>query len=66
MEKETKRKDGSKKHVEECKKRLLLLKRQRDDLVEELDELFKDILSGRKKLKVYKQFKMYNVSAYKR
>lgn len=66
MEEETKRKDVSKKHTKECKKKLLILKRQKDDLVEELDKLFKDILSSKKKLKVYKQFKMYNIPAYKR
>ena len=66
MEEETKRKDASKKHAAECKKKLLILKRQRDDLVEELDELFKDILSGKKRLRVYKQFKMYNLPEYKK
>lgn len=66
MEEETKRKDVSKKHIEECKKKLLILKRQRNDLVKELDELFKDILSGKKKLKVYKQFKMYNLPEYRK
>ena len=66
MEKETKRKDVSKKHVEECKKRLLVLKRQKDDLVKELDKLFQDVLKGKKRLKVYKQFKMYNLPKYKR
>ncbi len=66
MKEEIERKDVSKKHIEECKKKLLILKRQRDDLVEELDGLFKDILSGKKKLRVYKQFKMYNLPEYKR
>jgi len=66
MEEETKRKDVSKKHIEECKEKLLILKRQRNDLVKELDELFKEILSGKKRLKVYKQFKMYNLSKYRK
>lgn len=66
MEEETKRKGVSQEHIEECKKKLLILKRQRNDLVEELDELFKDILTGKKKLKVYKQFKMYNLPEYRR
>lgn len=66
MEEETKRKDVSKKHIEEYKKKLLILKKQRNDLVKELDELFKDILSGKKKLKVYKQFKMYDLPEYRK
>ena len=66
MEEETKRRDVSKKHIRECKEKLLILKRQRDDLTKELDELFKDILAGKKKLKVYKQFKMYNLPEYRK
>ncbi|MBU4561324.1 DUF4254 domain-containing protein [bacterium] len=66
MGEETERRDVSQEHIKECKKRLLILKRQRDDLVEELDKLFQDVLKGKKKLKVYKQFKMYNLSKYRR
>ena len=66
MEEETRRKDVSKKHIAECKEKLLILKRQRDDLTKELDELFQDILYRKKKLKVYKQFKMYNLPKYRK
>ena len=66
MAEETKREDAPTKHIKECKNKLLILKSQRDDLVEELDKLFKDILSGERKLKVYRQFKMYNLSRYKK
>lgn len=66
MEEETKRKDVSKKHIKECEKKLSILKRQRNDLVDELDALFRDVLKGKQKLKVYKQFKMYNLPKYKR
>lgn len=65
MKEETERRNVPKKHIEECKKRLLILKRQRDDLMEELDKLFQDVLKGKKKLKVYKQFKMYNLPEYR-
>ena len=66
MEEEAKRRDISKKHIEECKKKLSILKRQRNDLVKELDKLFQDVLKGKKNLRVYKQFKMYNRPEYKR
>ena len=66
MEDETEKRGVSKEHIKDCKEKLLILKRQRDDLVEELDELFRDILSEKKKLKIYKQFKMYNLPEYKR
>ena len=66
MEEETKRRDVSWEHIKRCEKRLLILKRQRDDLVEELDKLFQDVLKGKKSLKVYKQFKMYNLPEYRK
>lgn len=66
MEEETKRKDVSQEHIEDWKEKLLILKRQRDDLVEELDKLFQDVLEGKKELRVYKQFKMYNLPEYKK
>ena len=43
-----------------CRSRLEVLKLQRDDLKKELDRLFKDVLSEKVKLKIYRQFKMYN------
>jgi hypothetical protein len=33
---------------------------QQDDLSNSIDELLSDIESGRKKMKVYRQMKMYN------
>jgi hypothetical protein len=66
MEEETKRNSVSKRHIRACREKLLILKRQRDDLMEELDELLAGLLSGKKKLKIYRQFKMYNLPEYKR
>ena len=54
------RKDVGPGHKELCRRRLGVLRRQRDDLREELSTLFRDVLSGKTKLKIYRQFKMYN------
>ena len=40
--------------------RLEILARQQHDLAQSLTELIDDIFSGRKRLEVYRQFKMYN------
>jgi hypothetical protein len=54
------RKDAGPEHKELCQRRLEVLRRQRNDLSEELSTLFKDVVSGKTKLKIYRQFKMYN------
>jgi len=54
------RADVGPEHKELCRRRLEVLRRQRDDLCEELSTLFKDVVSGKTKLKIYRQFKMYN------
>ena len=40
--------------------RLEILARQQHDLAQALMELLDDIFAGRKRLEVYRQFKMYN------
>lgn len=65
MEEQIHRQDVPLDHIEECRQKLAILTLQRDDLVAELDQLFQDILSGKKQLKVYRQFKMYNDPKYK-
>jgi cell division protein FtsB len=47
-------------HVAKVKTRLAVLRQQRSDLSASLEELLADIFAGRKRLKVYHQFKMYN------
>ena len=54
------RTDVGPEHKELCRKRLEVLRRQNDDLKAELTELYGDVLSGEVKLKIYRQFKMYN------
>jgi len=54
------RRDVGHAHKELCRRRLQVLRRQRDDLKAELSTLFADVLNGKAKLKIYRQFKMYN------
>jgi len=49
----------------QCRGKLEVLTRQRDDLAEELATLLADISSGRVVPRVYRQFKMYNDPAYR-
>jgi hypothetical protein len=60
MHEETKRIDVNFNYTEICKKKLKILKQQRDDLAFCLKELFHELFSGEKRIKVYYQFKMYN------
>jgi len=47
-------------HAERNQERLGLLTEQRDDLVGCLDQLWAEVLAGRRRFKVYRQLKMYN------
>ena len=60
MDEEYRREDASEDHKNSCKKKLDILLEQRKDLAEAIDELLNDISAGDKKIKVYKQMKMYN------
>ncbi len=60
MEQETKRSDASDEHIKSCQAKLDVLLTQRVDLSTAIDELLDDIKAGRKKMKLYKQMKMYN------
>jgi len=65
MKEQTNRKNVDKTHIKECCAKLQILNQQQDDLIQELDKLFEDIVLGKKQLKVYRQFKMYNDPKYK-
>jgi len=65
MEEQIHRQDVPPSHLEECRQKLSILTLQRDDLVAELDQLFQEVLSGKRRLKVYHQFKMYNDPKYR-
>ena len=60
MDEESKREDVSEKHRNNCQAKLDVLLDQKTDLSESINQLLEDISSGQKKMKVYKQMKMYN------
>ena len=60
MREEAEREDASPGHRAECAGRLGVLARQRADLASCLEELQRDLGSGRARFRTYRQFKMYN------
>lgn len=65
MTEQLERKDMDEQFWNDCRMRLTILCTQRDDLKQELEELIEDVLSGKRKLKLYRQMKMYNEKKYK-
>lgn len=65
MRKQLERTDAAEDHRVRCRERLAVMNEQRNDLTAELSELSEAVVSGRKRLKVYRQFKMYNDPAYR-
>lgn len=60
MREESERQDADAAHRERAAARLAILVQQREDLAASFAALLKDIAAGRKRLKVYRQMKMYN------
>ncbi|MBN1395873.1 MAG: DUF4254 domain-containing protein [Pirellulales bacterium] len=60
MEEQANRGDAADGHVAKARARLQVLGAQYRDLSNSLGELLEDLFTGRKRLKVYRQFKMYN------
>ena len=60
MKEESLRKDVSEQHRNTCNEKLQVLLEQQKDLSESIDQLLEDLSKGVKKMKVYKQMKMYN------
>jgi len=60
LKKETERKDIDKSHIERCILMLNQVDERSQDLLKCLEELLLDYYAGRKKLKSYKQHKLYN------
>ena len=60
MEEQAARPDAAQEHRDKAEGRLAILHEQHRDLSNALRELLDDIFAGRKRLKVYRQFKMYN------
>ena len=60
MEEEANRSEASNSHRQSCNNKLQVLLIQRIDLSIAIDQLLKDLNTGYKFMKVYKQMKMYN------
>lgn len=60
MQEQTERKDASSEHITKCMVKLNVLLEQRTDMQLAFDQLMEDIKSGDRKMKVYRQMKMYN------
>jgi hypothetical protein len=60
MEEQAFRTDVTEEHLAKAKARLEILQEQHRDLSQALQALGDDIFAGRKRLKLYRQFKMYN------
>ena len=54
------RTDATREHRDKVQNRLVTINEQHHDLSNALQELIDDIFAGRKRLKIYRQFKMYN------
>lgn len=57
---EAQRQSADEAHRQRNRERLVILIEQRDDLARCLAELWEDVLSGRRRFKLYRQMKMYN------
>jgi hypothetical protein len=57
---EANREDADEDHIRNCKRKLQILLEQKTDLFTSIDQLLDDLSSGKKKMKLYKQMKMYN------
>jgi hypothetical protein len=60
MEEQAERPDATDEHVVKVHEKLAVLHAQYEDLSAALGELFGDLFAGRKRLKLYRQMKMYN------
>ena len=52
--------DVTENHRVKCAQRVVVLREQQEDLSEALSVLLEDIRGGRRRFKIYRQFKMYN------
>ena len=65
MEEQRARDDVDESFIKDCDFRLDILRTQREDLKQELQDLYEDVMTGRRQLKLYRQLKMYNEKKYK-
>lgn len=60
MKEQTERKDASAEHIAKCNARLSILMEQSADMAGCFDDLMDDVKNGKRRIKVYRQMKMYN------
>ena len=60
LEEQVRRSDATAEHIESVQRKLAVCLVQLEDLSTSLQELLEDIYAGRKRHKIYRQFKMYN------
>ena len=60
MRDEARRGSATKAHRKSCAEKLRVLVEQRAELSQAIDALLEELLSGRKRMRLYRQFKMYN------
>lgn len=60
MKEQTERTDASAEHIAKCEAKLNILLEQKIDMHMAFDQLMTDIRQGERKMKVYRQMKMYN------
>lgn len=60
MHEDTQRTDIDQEHRERSRQKLAILREQRADLEQALHQLFDEYLGGSRRMKLYRQFKMYN------
>ena len=60
MKEQTDRKDANADHIAKCQAKLNVLMEQKTDMQMAFDQLMEDIRTGDRKMKVYRQMKMYN------
>ena len=60
MDEQLDRTDATQEHLAKVRDRLSILNAQHEDLSSALGDLLADLAHGRKRLKLYRQFKMYN------
>jgi len=65
MREQLARPDASEEHKAACSAKLEVMGVQLNDLAEEMTQLVSDVTAGRVKLKIYRQFKMYNDPRYR-
>lgn len=60
MKEQTERTDASQEHIAKCEAKLNVLLEQKMDMHMAFDQLMEDIKNGDRKMKIYRQMKMYN------